>query len=116
MGLELGPNLPAGVTAGYRSYAEVYIDDNDIPETLTVRFDSSRDRLQEGRTVSVDVRLSESPDREVVIRSMRPTQGGASSADYVVPMSVTFDPDDKDESITFEAAETPSTTTARACC
>ena len=49
--LEFGPNLPAGVTAGYRSYAEVSIDDNDIPETLTVRFSYSRDHLQEGRTL-----------------------------------------------------------------
>ena len=34
--LEFGPNLPAGVTAGYRSYTDVYIEDNDIPEALTV--------------------------------------------------------------------------------
>ena len=49
--------------------------------------------------------LSESPDREVVIPITATNQGGASSADYVVPMSVTFDPDDKYKSITFEAAE-----------
>ena len=105
VGLEFGPNLPAGVTAGYRSYAEVSIEDNDIPEALTITFAVSRDHLQEGRTVSVDVRLSESPDREVVIPINATNQGGASSADYVGPMSVTFDPDDKYKSITFEAAE-----------
>ena len=103
--LEFGPNLPAGVTAGYRSYTDVYIEDNDIPEALTVRFSYSKELLQEGRTFSVGVRLSESPDREVVIPITATNQGGASSADYVVPMSVTFDPDDKYKSITFEAAE-----------
>ena len=103
--LEFGPNLPAGVTAGYRSYTDVYIEDNDIPESLTVRFSHSRELLQEGRTVSVGVWLSESPDREVVIPITASNQGGASSADYVVPMSVTFDPDDKYKSITLEAAE-----------
>ena len=61
--------------------------------------------VQEGRTVFVSVWLSESPDREVVIPITATNQGGASSADYVVPMSVTFDPDDKYKSITFEAAE-----------
>ena len=103
--LEFGPNLPAGVTAGVRSYTDVYIEDNDMPETLTVGFNLNRDHVQEGRTVSVAVRLSESPDREVVIPINATNQGGASSADYVVPMSVTFDPDDKYKSITFEAAE-----------
>ena len=49
--------------------------------------------------------LSATPDREVVIPINATNQGGASSADYVVPMSVTFDPDDKYKSITFEAAE-----------
>ena len=103
--LEFGPNLPAGVTAGVRSYTEVSIEDNDIPEALTITFASARDHVEEGRTVSVGVRLSESPDREVVIPINATNQGGASSADYVVPMSVTFDPDDKYTSITFEAAE-----------
>ena len=103
--LEFGPNLPAGVTAGYRSYTDVYIEDNDIPEALTITFALARDHVEEGRTVSVGVRLSESPDREVVIPINATNQGGASSADYVVPMSVTFDPDDGYKSITFEAAE-----------
>ena len=93
--LEFGPNLPAGVTAGYRSYTDVYIEDNDIPETLTVGFILNRDHVEEGRTVFVGVWLSESPDREVVIPITATNQGGASSADYVVPMSVTFDPDDR---------------------
>ncbi len=105
VGLEFGPNLPAGVTAGYRSYTDVYIEDNDIPETVTVSMLGVTEHLPEGKTVRVRVYLSDYPDREVVIPITATNQGGASSADYVVPMSVTFDPDDKYKSITFEAAE-----------
>ena len=103
--LEFGPNLPAGVTAGYRSYTDVYIEDNDIPETVTVSMLGVTEHLPEGKTVRVRVYLSDYPDREVVIPITATNQGGASSADYVVASSVTFSSDDKRKTIEFAAIE-----------
>ena len=48
--------------------------------------------------------LSADPEREVVIPITATDQGSASSADYTVPTSVTFDADEMSKTIAFTAA------------
>ena len=55
--------------------------------------------------MTVTITLSADPERTVAIPLMATNQGSASSADYTVPTSVTFDADEMSKTITFTAAD-----------
>ena len=61
--------------------------------------------LAEGEMVNVTITLSEAPLRTTVIPITATGQDGASSADYSVPSSVTFDEGDTEKTIVFMAEE-----------
>ncbi len=76
-------------------------DDDDVP--VTVSFWAAAYTVAEGGTQSVTVTLSADPRRTVVIPVEATHQGDASSADYSVPASVTFNAGDTSKSLTFTA-------------
>ena len=93
--LYIGSSLPAGVTSDFfRDTTSVTIKDDDRPTSLTVSFDVGIATVAEGATTTIDVRLSDDPEREIVIPITAAGLGGATSDDYSgVPSSVTFGAD-----------------------
>ena len=92
--LNFGRGLPTGVTTGYRYEASVTIKDDDRPTSLTVWFDVVKATVAEGRRTTIEVRLSDDPEREIVIPITVADLGGATTDDYSgVPSSVTFGAD-----------------------
>ena len=98
--------LPGGITAttGEASQATVAIMDDDDPQ-VTVSFGADAYTVPEGGTQSVRVTLSADPERTVVIPLTATHQGEATSNDYSVPASVTFDATEIEQTITFTAAD-----------
>ena len=94
--------LPSMVSAGTPATTTVSITDNDFPE-VTVMFGADAYTVPEGGTQSVAVTLSADPERTVVIPLTTMPQGGAGSTDYTVPLSVTFNTGDTEQTITFSA-------------
>ncbi len=83
----------------------VTVDDDEDPP-VTVSFELGTYSVPEGGSVTVKVRLSADPQREVVVPLTTTNQGGASSGDYSgVPASVTFQRGDTGQSFTFTAAQ-----------
>ena len=80
------------------------ITDDDDPQ-VTVSFGQTAYTVPEGDTVTVTITLSADPERTVAIPLTTTDQGSASSADYTVPTSVTFDADEMSKTITFTAAD-----------
>ena len=97
--------LPVGITAttGEASQATVTITDDDDPQ-VTVMFGADAYTVPEGATQSVTVTLNADPERTVVIPLRTTDQGSASSSDYSVPTSVTFDTGELLKTIAFTAA------------
>ena len=79
----------------------VTVTDDDEP--VTVQFGARAYTVVEGGTVMVTVTLSADPERRVVIPITATDQDGASSADYTVPTSVTFNTGDTSQTIAFMA-------------
>ena len=102
--LGFGTSLPSRVSAGTTAATTVSITDDDYPQ-VTVMFEADAYTVAEGDTVTVTVTLSADPERTVVIPLTATNQGSASSADYTVPTSVTFDADEMSKTITFTAAD-----------
>ena len=102
--LGFGASLPSGVTAGTPATTTVSIADNDDPQ-VTVMFGQAAYTVAEGDTVTVTVTLSADPERTVEIPLTATNQGSATSVDYTVPSSVTFDADEMSKTITFTAAD-----------
>ena len=115
-------SLPAGVTAGSTSEATVSIADNDEPQqnndppnlnplnpppdTVLVSFTSGGVFVEEGRTATISLRLSEAAAGAVTIPLSTANQGGASNADYSgVPASVTFSGGETSRSFSFRATD-----------
>ena len=96
--------LPTGVSEGAIAETTVSITDDDDPQ-VTVSFGQTAYTVPEGDTVPVTITLSADPERAVTIPLMATDQGDASSADYTVPTSVTFDADEMSKTITFTAAD-----------
>ena len=98
--------LPVGITAttGEASQATVTIVDDDDPQ-VTVMFGADAYTVPEGGTQSVTVTLNADPERTVVIPLRATDQGSASSSDYSVPTSVTFDTGELLKTIAFTAAD-----------
>ena len=77
---------------------------DDAPETVEVSFEQASYTVDEGATTSIQVILSEDPEREVVVSISSTGLGGATSTDYsVVPGSVTFVSGETEEEIVFTA-------------
>ena len=89
--LVFGRVLPTGVVDGFRDETSVTIKDDDRPTSLTVWFDVVKATVVEGGTTTIRVRLSDDPEREIVIPITLAGLGGAIADDYSgVPSSVTF--------------------------
>ena len=83
----------------------VTVNDNDDPE-VTVSFEQGSYTVAEGGSVTVRVRLSTDPRRNVTIPITTTNQGGATSSDYSgVPSSVRFQSGATVSSFTFTAAQ-----------
>ena len=96
--------LPSGVQAGTTTEVTFDITDDDDPQ-VTVSFGAGAYTVLEGGTQSVAVTLSADPERTVVIPLTTMPQGGAGSTDYTVPLSVTFNTGDTEQTITFSATQ-----------
>ena len=73
---------------------------------MTVAFQSVAYSVSEGNSVVVTVILSAAPGSEVAVPLTVTEQGGASSEDYSgVPASVTFGPDERDQTFTVSATQ-----------
>ena len=83
----------------------VTVNDNDDP-VVTASFEQGSYTVAEGGSVTVRVRLSTDPRRNVTIPITTTNQGGATSSDYSgVPSSVRFQSGATVSSFTFTAAE-----------
>ena len=99
-------NLPPEATLGTTSEATVTIINKAAQNSLTVAFQSAAYSVSEGNSVSVTVILSAAPGSEVTVPLTVTEQGGAISADYSgVPASVTFGPDERDQTFTVSATQ-----------
>ncbi len=80
------------------------IDDEDVPVTVT--FERATYLVDEGDQVTVEITLSEDPERRVVVPINKTEQDGATSADYSgVPRNVTFESGETEQSFTFTARQ-----------
>ena len=102
--LAFGSGLPALVSEGTTAETTVTITDDDHP-TVTVDFGSATYTVAEGGTVAVTVTLSADPERTVVIPVTATPTHPATSADYIVPTSVTFTPGETSKEINFTARQ-----------
>ena len=78
---------------------------DDAPATVTVSFGAASYTVTEGSSGTVTVTLSADPERTVVIPLTATGQGTATSDDYSVPSSVTFNASDMSQTITFSATD-----------
>ncbi len=101
--IEFG-DLPGNLSPGTTTETVVTIVDNDDPE-VEVSFGQSDYEVAEGGNGTITVNLSADPERTVVIPLTATNQDGASSADYSVPTSVTFDTGETTKDITFAATD-----------
>ena len=99
-------NLPPEATLGTTNEATVTIINKAAQNSLTVAFQSVAYSVPEGNSVVVTVILSAAPGSEVTVPLTVTEQGGATSADYSgVPASVTFGPDERDQTFTVSATQ-----------
>ena len=121
--------LPVGMTATSPTSIEVALVDNDDPQ-VTVSFEKDSYTAREGSdAVTVTVKLSADPEREVMVPLSVTRGGGAIPADYEVsPMELTFgdgqttadfevtavddDVDDDGETVTIRFGTLPNKVTA----
>ena len=96
--------LPPRVSEGAQDETTVSIDDDDNPH-VTVQFTQDEYTVVEGSNVGVRVRLSADPERTVSIPITATNQEGATSADYTVPSSVSFDAGETEKTFTFAATD-----------
>ena len=80
------------------------ISADNFPE-VTVQYGQASYKLAEGETVNVIIVLSEAPRQTTVVPITTVGQGGATSADYTAPTSVTFNRNESRKAIAFMAVE-----------
>ena len=105
--LGFGTMPDARVSAGRIDETIVSITDDDDPE-VTVQFGQDSQGVGEGETVNVTIRLSADPERTVTIPVTATGQDGATSADYTVSSSVTFNSGETEKTIPFMAVNDDS--------
>ena len=97
--------LPDDVSTGATATSTVSITDDDVP-SVQVFFESDAYTVAEGSTVTVTVKLSADPEREVAVRLTDAGQDGASGLDYSTPPTrLVFDPGETVKSFPFTAAD-----------
>ena len=90
--------LPEGYVPGTNHEYELTILDDDLP-IVSVSFDKAADSGQEGTEVEVTVRLSQAPEREVVVPLTTDPGANLVADEYSgVPASVTFGPGETEKS------------------
>ena len=93
------------VSEGTTDEATVSINDDDVP-SVEVSFESATYSVTEGSTVTVKVKLSADPERQVIITVTASEQGGADTSDYSgVPVDVTFESGETEQTFTFTAEQ-----------
>ena len=101
----INARLLQGVTAGTTDTATITIGDNDMPE-VTVGFENSYYGVTEGGQVTINVGLSQDPERTVTVWLRTRNQRDTTPDDYSgVPASLTFDAGDTRKSFTVTAAQ-----------
>ena len=97
--------LPAGVTAGTANDVTISITDNDVPE-VNVYFEQDTYSATENSSVTVKLKLSAAPERNLTITLTPENLGGALVADYSgIPAIVAFGPTDTEKTFSFTAAD-----------
>ena len=102
--LGFGAMPDARVNPGTTDEVTLSIDDDDNPH-VTVQFTQAEYTVVEGSNVGVRITLSGDPERAVSIPIPAVNQDGATSADYTVPASVTFDAGEMEKTVTFAASD-----------
>ena len=96
--------LPLGVTEAGQIATEVTLADNDAPD-VTVQFGAASYTATEGGiAATVELTLSQDPQRTVTIPLSVTPEGGATTGDYTL----------SDTSVTFNAGDTSATVTVTA--
>ena len=90
------------VSPGATDQVTLEITDDDHPE-VQVQFGQGSQGVGEGETVNVTISLNADPERTVTIPITATSQGGATSSDYSVPASVTFNDGESEKTIAFMA-------------
>ena len=86
--------------------ATLHIDDDDGETALTVSFESANyTAVEGGATATVGLLLDAAPGRSVPIELTATGRGGATSADYSMPSSVTFGASETEKSFTVTATD-----------
>ena len=86
--------------------ATLHIDDDDGETAVTVSFESANYTAAEGgASATVRVLLDAAPGRPVTIELTATGRGGATSADYSMPSSVTFGASETVKSLTLTATD-----------
>ena len=102
--LGFGTTLPPRVSLGARTETTLNIGDNDNP-VVTVMFTQDAHTLAEGGTQQITVTLSADPERTMIIPITATPQAPATTDDYSVPASVTFNAPETSRTIIFSAAQ-----------
>ncbi|WP_420461645.1 Calx-beta domain-containing protein [Candidatus Palauibacter sp.] len=86
--------------------ATLHIDDDDGETAVTVSFESANYTAEEGGApATVRVLLDAAPGRSATIELTATGRGGATSADYAMPSSVTFGASETEKSFTLTATD-----------
>ena len=101
----LPDEVSAPDTTARPASATVSITDDDVPP-VEVFFEPDAYTVAEGSTVTVTVKLSADPEREVTVRLTDAGQDGASGVDYSTPpTSLVFDSDETVKSFPLTAVD-----------
>ena len=92
------------VSDGTMVETTVSITDDDVPP-VDVSFEFDAYSVDEGDDLTVKVKLSADPERQVIIPITKAKQDGASDADFTVPADVTFESGETEKTFTFTATQ-----------
>ena len=107
--LELG-ELPTGVTTGTGSArTTVLLDDDDAPTALEVNYGRSAYNVGEGGSVTVELTLSDDPERQLTIPVQALRLGTTEASDFSLSAnSIVFGPGERTKTFTVSATSDSS--------